>query len=120
MIRVQPEGHRRIPRDSPEVLALRAFARQYRARRAQRNAFDRQLWAQATLFYPAAAHVLTGKRARRDIHAALSAAPSPSAARKVRAGRISDALRSAGRSRGVPQAAADLLADFGCRTRGSP
>ena len=113
MIRLQPDAHRRVPNDSAELLALRAIARQYRARRVQRNALDRQLRAQTARFYPAATEALRReRRRRRDMHAALSVASSPTVALHMRAGRVSEALRAAGRTRAVPTAAAELLGEL--------
>jgi transposase len=110
MVRLQPPSHRLVARDSHEVLGLRALGRQYRQRRTQRRALDSQLWEQAAAFYPAAADALVGhRRRRRDIHAALLVAPSPTAARKIGPKRMADALRQAGRVREVAKGAAELL-----------
>ena len=111
MLRVRPDGRRPLPSDSREVLALRVLARQYRARRTQRTVLDMQLRAQAAVFYPAAAYALA-RRPRREMLAALTIAPTPGAALRTRAGRIGDALRASGRTRTVPSAASELLADL--------
>jgi transposase len=111
LIRLEPGAHRPVPRDSPQVLALRALGRQYRVRRQQRAGLDLQLRAQASRFYPAAARALT-RRPRRDMLAALAVAPSPGIALHVRSGRISEALREAGRTRSVPRAAAEILSEL--------
>jgi transposase len=93
------------------MLALRALGRQYRVRRQQRAGLDLQLRAQASRFYPVAARALT-RRPRRDMLAALAVAPSPGIALHVRSGRISEALREAGRTRSVPRAAAEILSEL--------
>lgn len=118
IIRLQPGVHHPVPRDTPAVLALRARTRAYEERRRQLRKLQAQLWSQLNRYYAAALPCLAA-RASRDMHAALTLAPTPAAALRLRPRRLAAALKQAGRHRLNEQAAAAIITELRVRHPGS-
>jgi len=111
IIRLQPGVHHPVPRDTPEVLALRARTRAYEGRRRQLHKLESRLWSYLNSYYAAALPCLHA-RTSRDMYAALKLAPTPGAARRLRPRRLSTALEEAGRHRLNEQAATEIITEL--------
>lgn len=74
IIRLQPGVHHPVPRDTPEVLALRTRTRAYEDRRRQLQKLERRLWSHLNSYYSAALPCLHA-RTSRDMYGATTQGP---------------------------------------------
>jgi transposase len=116
ILRVDAHLHRRLPADSELCQAIAVLARAHQDAIWRRTTAHHQLRSLLREFYPTFLAVFTGRFtlgiASPEARAVLWIAPTPAAAAKLSVGRISAALRRAGRSRGIDQAAAEIKAEL--------
>src|SRR4029077_647063 len=114
ILRVDAHLHRRLPADSELCRAIAVLARAHQDAIWARTTAHHQLRSLLREFYPTFLAVFTRRFtlgiASPEARAVLAIAPTPNAAAKLSVSRIAAALRRAGRSRGIDQAAADIKA----------
>jgi hypothetical protein len=112
ILRVDAHLHRRLPADSELCQAIAVLARAHQDAIWARTTAHHQLRSLLREFYPTFLAVFTGRFtlgiASPESRAVLAIAPTPAAASKLSVTRIAAALRRAGRSRGINQAAAEI------------
>jgi transposase len=114
ILRVDAHLHRRLPADSELCQAIAVLVRAHQDAIWARTKAHHQLRSLLREFYPTFLAVCTGRFtlgfASPEARAVLAIAPTPAAAAKLSVSRITAALRRAGRTRGVAQAAGELKA----------
>ncbi len=114
ILRVDAHLHRRLPADSELCQAIAVLARAHQDAIWARTTAHHQLRSLLREFYPTFLAVFTGRFTlgitSPEARAVLAIAPTPAAAATLSVSRIAAALRRAGRSRGIDQAAADIQA----------
>jgi transposase len=117
ILRVEAHLHRRLPADSELCQAIAVLARAHQDAIWARTTAHHQLRSLLREFYPTFLAVFTGRFtlgiASPEARAVLAIAPTPAAAATLSVSRIAAALRRAGRSRGIDQAAAEIKAGLG-------
>ena len=112
ILRVDAHLHRRLPADSELCQAIAVLARAHQDAIWRRTTAHHQLRSLLREFYPTFLAVFTSRYglgiASPEARAVLAIAPTPAAAAKLSVSRIGAALRRAGRSRGIDQAAAEI------------
>jgi transposase len=112
ILRVDAHLHRRLPADSELCQAIAVLARAHQDAIWARTTAHHQLRSLLREFYPTFLAVFTGRFtlgiASAEARAVLAIAPTPAAAAKLSVSRIAAALRRAGRSRGIDQAAVEI------------
>ena len=116
ILRVDAHLHRRLPADSELCQAIAVLARAHQDAIWRRTTAHHQLRSLLREFYPTflavfASRFTPGDR-QPEARAVLAIAPTPAAAAKLSVSRIGAALRRAGRSRGIDQAAAEIKAEL--------
>ncbi|MCD5317190.1 IS110 family transposase [Kineosporia babensis] len=114
ILRVDAHVHRRLPADSELAQSISVLARAHQDAIWRRTRASNELRSVLREYYPAflesfAANTVTNL-ATAEARAVLAIAPTPAAATKLTKTRIATALKRAGRSRGIEQAAADIHA----------
>ena len=116
ILRVDLHVHRRLPVDSELCQAIAVLARAHQDAIWARTKAHHQLRSLLREFYPTFLAVFTSRFtlgiASPEARAVLAIAPTPSAAARLSVSRIAAALRRAGRSRGIAQAAADIKTEL--------
>jgi len=114
ILRVDAHLHRRLPADSELCQAIAVLARAHQDAIWQRTKAHNELRSLLHDFYPTFLAVFIGRFAlgisSPEARAVLAIAPTPAQAIKLSVSRIAAALRRAGRSRGIDQAAAEIKA----------
>jgi hypothetical protein len=114
ILRVDAHLHRRLPADSGLCQAIAVLARAHQDAIWARTTAHHQLRSLLREFYSTFLADFTGGFtlgiASPEARAVLAIAPTPAAAAKLSVSRIAAALRRAGRSRGIDQAAAEIKA----------
>jgi transposase len=114
ILRVDAHLHRRLPADSVLCQAIAVLARAHQDAIWARTKAHHQLRSLMREFYPTFLAVFAERFtlgiASPEARAVLAIAPTPAAAAKLSVSRIAAALRRAGRSRGIDQAAAEIKA----------
>ena len=114
ILRVDAHLHRRLPADSELCQAIAVLARAHQDAIWARTKAHNELRSQLCDFYPTFLATFTGRFAlgiaSPEARAVLAIAPTPAQAITLSVTRIAAALRRAGRSRGIDQAAADIKA----------
>jgi transposase len=114
ILRVDAHLHRRLPADSELCQAIAVLARAHQDAIWARTKAHNELRSLLRDFYPTFLAVFTGRFAlgiaSPEARAVLAIAPTPAQAIKLSVSRIAAALRRAGRSRGIDQAAAEIKA----------
>jgi transposase len=108
LVRLEPGRHRPLPAHSPEIQALRVMTRARTDAMHRRSRLQRVMRATLTQYYPNAVAAFRDL-GMRDALATLRLAPTPRAARRLTATRLSAALRAAGRRKTVRSGAEDIL-----------
>ena len=112
ILRVDAHLHRRLPADSELCQAITVLARAHQDAIWRRTKANNELRSTLREFFPTFLATFTKRFAlgiaSPEARAVLASAPIPAAAAKLSANRIAAALRRAGRSRGIDQAAADI------------
>ncbi|MGA3254162.1 MAG: IS110 family transposase [Mycobacterium sp.] len=114
ILRVDAYLQRRLPADSELCQAIAVLARAHQDAIWARTKAHNELRSLLCDFYPTFLATFTGRFAlgiaSPEARAVLAIAPTPAQAITLSATRIAAALRRAGRSRGIDQAAADIKA----------
>jgi transposase len=114
ILRVDAHVHRRLPADSELCQAIAVLARAQQDAIWRRTKATNELRSTLREFYPTFFAAFTGRFqvgiASPEARAVLAIAPTPAAAVKLSVSRIAAALRRAGRSRNIDQAAAEIKA----------
>ena len=112
ILRVDAHLHRRLPADSELCQAITVLARAHQDAIWRRTKAHNELRSTLREFFPTFLATFTRRFAlgiaSPEARAVLASAPTPAAAAKLSANRIAAALRRAGRSRGIDQAAVDI------------
>jgi transposase len=112
ILRVDAHLHRQLPADSELCQAIAVLARAHQDAIWRRTTAHHQLRSLLREFYPTFLAVFANRFtlgiASPEARAVLAIAPTPAAAAKLSVSRIAAALRRAGRSRGIDQAAAAI------------
>jgi len=112
ILRVDAHLHRRLPADSELCQSIAVLARAHQDAIWARTKAHNELRSLLHDFYPTFLTTFTGRFAlgisSPEARAVLAIAPTPGQAMKLTVSRISAALRRAGRSRGIDQAATDI------------
>ena len=112
ILRVDAHLHRRLPDDSELCQAVAVLARAHQDAIWARTKAHHQLRSLLREFYPTFLAVFASRFtlgiASPEARAVLAIAPTPAAAARLSVSRIAAALRRAGRSRGIAQAAAEI------------
>jgi hypothetical protein len=110
------DAHRRLPADSELCQAIAVLARAHQDAIWRRTTAHHQLRSLLREFYPTFLAVFADRFtlgiASPEARAVLAIAPTPAAAARLSVSRIAAALRRAGRSRGIDQAAAEIKAEL--------
>jgi transposase len=116
ILRVDAHLHRRLPADSELCQAIAVLARAHQDAIWRRTTAHHQLRSLLREFYPTFLAVFADRFtlgiASPEARAVLAIAPTPAAAARLSVSRIAAALRRAGRSRGIDQAAAEIKAEL--------
>ena len=114
ILRVDAHLHRRLPADSELCQAIAVLARAHQDAIWRRTTAHHQLRSLLREFYPTFLATFSGRFtlgiASPEARAVLAIAPTPAAAAKLSVSRVAAALRRAGRTRGIDQAAAKIKA----------
>jgi transposase len=114
ILRVDAHLHRRMPDDSELCQAIAVLARAHQDAIWARTKAHHQLRSLLREFYPTFLAVFTSRFAlgiaSPEARAVLAIAPTPAVAATLSVSRIAAALRRAGRSRGIAEAAAEIKA----------
>jgi transposase len=114
ILRVDAHMHRRLPADSELCQAIAVLARAHQDAIWRRTKAHNELRSLLRDFFPTFLATFSGRFslgiASAEARAVLAIAPTPAAAAKLSVSRIAAALRRAGRSRRIDQAAAELQA----------
>jgi transposase len=114
ILRVDAHVHRPLPADSELCQAITVLARAHQDAIWARTKAIQQLRAVLREFYPTFLAVFTSRFtpgiASPEARAVLAIAPTPAIGTRLSVGRIAAALRRAGRSRGIAEAAAEIMA----------
>jgi transposase len=114
ILRVDAHLHRRVPADGELCQAIAVLARAHQDGIWRRTTAHHQLRSLLREFYPTFLAVFTSRFtlgiASPAAPAVLAIAPTPPATAKLPVSRIAAALRRAGRSRGIDQAAVEIKA----------
>ncbi len=114
ILRVDAHMHRRLPADSELCQAIAVLARAHQDAIWRRTKAHNELRSLLRDFFPTFLATFGGRFAlgiaNAQARAVLAIAPTPAAAAKLSGSRIAAALRRAGRSRGIDQAAAQIKA----------
>jgi transposase len=114
ILRVDAHLHRRLPADSELCQAIAVLARAHQDAIWRRTTAHHQLRSLLREFYPTFLATFSGRFtlgiASPEARAVLAIAPTPAAAAKLSVSRVAAALRRAGRTRGIDQAAAEIKA----------
>jgi len=112
ILRVDAHLHRRLPADTEPCQAIAVLARGHQDAIWRRTTAHHQLRSLLREFYPTFLATFGGRFAlgiaSPEARAVLAIAPTLAAAAKLSVSRIAAALRRAGRSRGIDQAAAEI------------
>jgi transposase len=112
ILRVDAHLHRRLPADSELCQAIAVLARAHQDATWRRIKAHNELRSVLREFFPTFLATFIKRFplgiASHEARAVLAIAPTPGAAAKLSTNRIAAALRRAGRSRGIDQAAADI------------
>ncbi|BBZ78475.1 hypothetical protein MANY_38120 [Mycolicibacterium anyangense] len=115
ILRVDAHLHHCLPADSDLCQAIAVLARAHQDAIWARTKAHNELRSLLRDFYPTFLATFTGRFAlgisRPEARAILAVAPTPAHAMKLTVTRISAALRRAGRSRGIDEAANDIKAN---------
>jgi transposase len=116
ILRVDAHLHRRLPADSELCQAIALLARAHQDAIWARTKAHHQQRSQLREFYPTFLAVFTSRFtlgiASPEARAVLAIAPTSTAAASLPVSRTAAALRRAGRSRGIAQAAADIKTEL--------
>jgi hypothetical protein len=114
ILRVDAHLHRALPADSELCQAIAVLARAHQDAIWRRTKAHNELRSIMREFFPTFLAAFTGRFplgiASAEARAVLAIAPTSGAAAKLSVGRIAAALRRAGRSRNIDQAAAEIKA----------
>ncbi len=112
ILRVDSHLHRRLPADSELCQAIAVLARAHQDATWRRITAHNELRSMLREFFPTFLAAFTKRFpqgiASPEARAVLGIAPTPAAASRLTVNRIAAALRRAGRSRGIEQAAAEI------------
>lgn len=112
IVRVDAHLHRRLPADSELCQAIAVLARAHQDATWRRIKAHNELRSMLREFFPTFLATFTKRFAlgiaSPEARAVLAIAPTPAAAAKLSVSRIAAALRRAGRSRNIDQAAAEI------------
>lgn len=109
IVRTDRAHHRPVAGDSEQAEVVKTVARTHQAMIWTRQRQANQLRSMLREFYPGALAAFADDLAGRDALAVLALACTPSAGRALTRGRISTALRRAGRQRNVDTRAGQIL-----------
>jgi hypothetical protein len=112
ILRVDAHLHRRLPADTELCQAIAVLARAHQDATWRRIKAHNELRSMLREFFPTFLATFTKRFplgiVSPEARAVLAIAPTPGAAAKLSANRIAAALRRAGRSRGIDQAATEI------------
>lgn len=116
ILRVDAHLHRRVPADSELCQAIAVLARAHQDAIWRRTKAHNELRSVLREFFPTFLAAFAGRFAlgiaSAEARAVLAIAPTPTAAATLSVSRIAAALRRAGRSRNIEQAAAEVKAEL--------